>query len=85
MKQLSQKPSSHKKKQLKRISPKVLKAIYIEAGQYALHLSKLIFGGIILTMVINADINKIVTFAIGCISIIGLTTIGFILYKKGKE
>ncbi len=85
MKQLSQKPSSHKKKQLKRISPKVLKAIYIEAGQYALDLSKLIFGGIILTMVINADINKIVTFAIGCISIIGLTTIGFILYKKGKE
>ncbi len=84
MKQLSQKPSSHKKKQLKRISPKVLKAIYIEAGQYALDLSKLIFG-IILTMVINADINKIVTFAIGCISIIGLTTIGFILYKKGKE
>ena len=83
MKQLSQKPSSHKKKQLKRISPKVLKAIYIEAGQYALDLSKLIFGGIILTMVINADINKIVT--IGCISIIGLTTIGFILYKKGKE
>ena len=85
MKQLPKNPSYHKKKQPKGISPKVLKAIYIEAGQYTLDLSKLIFGGVILTMITNADINRIITFAIGCISIIVLTIIGFILYKKGKE
>ena len=85
MKQIPQKPPSHKKKQPKGISPKVLKAIYIEAGQYTLDLSKLVFGGIILTMIINAEMNKIAIFAGGCITVIALTTVGFILYKKGKE
>ena len=85
MKQFQKNSYSYRKKHPKEISPKVLKAIYLEMSKDSLDLSKLTFGGIILTMITNADMNRIITFAIGCISIIVLTIIGFVLYKKGKE
>lgn len=85
MKQMQGNASIYRRKSQRGISQKVLKAIYLEASKYTLDLSKLVFGGIILTMIINADMNKIAIFVGGCITVTILTTIGFILYKKGKE
>lgn len=85
MKQMQGNAPFYRRKSQRGISQKVLKAIYLEASKYTLDLSKLVFGGIILTMIINADMNKIAIFVGGCITVIALTTVGFILYKKGKE
>ena len=69
----------------KAVSKELIKAIYLEVSKYVLDLSKLIFGGVILTIIIDADLNRLFTFVGGCMAVAILITIGLILYKKGKE
>lgn len=70
---------------LTRISRKTRKAFYLEASKYLSDISKLIFGGVILTNIINFNINKTITFAVGLFAIIGFTSLSLILFLKGKE
>ncbi|WP_370861588.1 DUF6722 family protein [Parabacteroides faecis] len=48
-------------------------------------LTKLIFGGLILTNVLNFNIDKIIIFAFGLLAVIGLTMLSLLLFFKGKE
>lgn len=61
------------------------KALYEEAGKYLLDVSKLIFGGVILAGVMNLNVDKLVLFIVGGISVILSAIVGFVLFKKGKE
>lgn len=72
-------------KLLPKISRKTRKAVYLEASKYINDLTKLIFGGIILTNILNFNINKTITFVIGFIAVIILTVFSFALFIKGKE
>ena len=66
-------------------SGKAKKELYVEVAKYTLDLSKLVFGGVILTLIINANINKIATFVFGCITLVIFVAIGYVLLKKGKK
>lgn len=74
-----------KLKFLKRISKKTRKAFYLETSKYLSDISKLIFGGIILTSILNFNISKTIIFIAGSITVIILTVFSFILFLKGKE
>ena len=60
------------------------KALYEEAGKYLLDVSKLIFGGVILAGVMNLNVDKLVLFIVGGISVVLSAIVGFVLFKKGK-
>lgn len=72
-------------KLLPKVSRKTRKAIYLEASKYINDLTKLIFGGIILTNILNFNINKMIIFVSGFIAVIILTAFSFALFLKGKE
>ncbi len=74
-----------KLKFLTRINKKTKKAAYLEASKYISDLTKLIFGGLILTNVLNFNIDKIIIFAFGLLAVIGLTMLSLLLFFKGKE
>lgn len=74
-----------KQKCLTRASRKTRKAFYLEASKYIGNLTKLIFGGIILTNILNFNIDKIIIFVSGFIAVIILTAFSFALFLKGKE
>lgn len=67
------------------ISMKMRKALYLEASKYLSDITKLIFGGILLTNTLNFNINKTIIFIAGSITVIVLTGFCFILFLKGKE
>lgn len=72
-------------KLLPKISRKTRKAIYLETSKYINDLTKLIFGGIILTNILNFNIDKMIIFVSGFIAVIILTAFSFALFLKGKE
>ena len=72
-------------KLLPKVSRKTRKAIYLEASKYINDLTKLIFGGIILTNILNFNIDKMIIFVSGFIAVIILTAVSFALFLKGKE
>lgn len=72
-------------KLLPKVTRKTQKAIYLEASKYISDLTKLIFGGIILTNILNFNINKVIIFVAGFIAVIILTAFSFALFLKGKE
>lgn len=74
-----------KQKFLTRISKKTQKAVYLEASKYISDLTKLIFGGIILTNILNFNIDKVIIFVAGTIAIIGFVILSLLLFLKGKE
>lgn len=74
-----------KLKFLTRISKKTQKAVYLEASKYINDLTKLIFGGIILTNILNFNIDKVIIFVAGTIAIIGFVILSLLLFLKGKE
>lgn len=63
----------------------VKKALYEEMGKYLLDVSKLIFGGVILAGVMNLEVDKIVLFLAGGVSVVFSAIVGLVLFKKGKE
>lgn len=74
-----------KLKFLTRISKKTQKAVYLETSKYISDLTKLIFGGIILTNILNFNIDKVIIFVAGTIAIIGFVILSLLLFLKGKE
>lgn len=61
------------------------KEFYLEASKYLSDITKLIFGGVILTNILNFNIDKRTTFVIGFITVIVLIVLSFVLFLKGKE
>lgn len=61
------------------------KALYEEAGKYLLDVSKLIFGGVILAGVMNLNVDKLVLFIVGGISVVLSAILGFVLFKKERS
>lgn len=68
-----------------KISKKTRKELYLEISKYPSDISKLIFAGVILTNVLNFNINKTIIFIAGSITVIIITSFSFILFLKGKE
>ena len=59
------------------------KKISIEMAKYFLDLSKLVFAGIIVTEIIDFNINKLLLFSVGLIFISLLTFLAYKLFKYG--
>lgn len=74
-----------KQKFIPRISQKTRKAFYLEISKYLGDITKLIFGGVILTNILNSNINKTITFVLGVVAICIFIGLSFILFLKGKE
>lgn len=58
-----------------------------QLGEYLVDVSKLIFGGVVLSMILEISHNKPVLLVIGAIATFGVATWGFILmnYKNKKS
>lgn len=54
-------------------------------GDYFLDISKLIFGGIILSSIVNEPINKWVICSIGSFFSLWLTILGFVLISNSTK
>lgn len=54
-------------------------------GDYFLDISKLIFGGIILSSIVNETINKWVIYSIGSFFSLWLTILGFVLISNSTK
>lgn len=67
------------------VSKKTRKEFYLEASKYLSDITKLIFGGVILTNILNFNIDKRTTFVIGFMTVIILIGFSFVLFLKGKE
>lgn len=54
-------------------------------GDYFLDISKLIFGGIILSSIVNEPMNKWVIYSIGSFFSLWLTILGFVLISNSTK
>ena len=59
------------------------KALYLKVGDFLLDLAKLVFGGIILTGIIDLNLDKVWLFLLGAIVAGGLAWWGFVTYQRG--
>jgi hypothetical protein len=66
------------KKKIK-IDNKTKQDLYEKFSNYALDLSKLVFGGVILAGIMNMDVNTTLLFGLGSLFVIILTILGYIL------
>ncbi|MBQ8655778.1 MAG: ABC transporter permease [Prevotella sp.] len=58
---------------------------YLKLSDFLLDLAKLIFGGIILTGIIDLEINKALLFITGSAVATILAVWGFVLYNRGTK
>lgn len=56
-----------------------------KTGDFFLDISKLIFGGIILSSIVNEPINKWVIYSLGLFFSLLLTILGFVLISNSKQ
>lgn len=56
-----------------------------ELGKYFIDISKLVFGGVVLSQVLNISQNKILIIALGLMASIIFALIGFMILKKLKK
>ena len=61
------------------------KAFYLKVSDFLLDLAKLVFGGIILTGIIDLDLEKAWLFSIGAAVAISLAIWGFRVYNRGMK
>lgn len=61
-----------------RIDSSTKRDLYDKFSDYALDLSKLIFGGVILAGIMGLSVNTTILFIIGAISVIILSLVAFI-------
>ena len=59
------------------------KALYLKVSDFLLDLAKLVFGGIILTGIIDLDLDKVWLFLLGASVAGGLAWWGFVTYQRG--
>lgn len=68
-----------------KVSKKTRKEFYLEASKYLSDITKLIFGGVILTNIVSFNFNKTYTFVLGLLAVIAFIFFSCILFLKGKE
>jgi len=57
-----------------------------EIGKFFVDIAKLVFGGVVLSTILEIDIkNKITVLLIGCAVTIVFAIIGFVLIKRKKK
>ena len=61
-----------------------MKGMKKELGKYLLDISKLVFGGVILSAVIDISENKLMIIAVGFLANVILALAGFLLIKLKK-
>ena len=61
------------------------KSLSRKTGDYLLDLSKLVFAGVILTGVVDLDLNKAWLFSTGAFVASSLAAWGFFEYKRGID
>ena len=61
------------------------KSLSRKIGDYLLDLSKLVFAGIILSGIVDLDLNKVWLFSVGAFVAASLAIWGFFEYKRGTE
>ncbi|MBQ1773679.1 MAG: hypothetical protein IIZ97_05455 [Prevotella sp.] len=59
------------------------KALYLKASDFLLDLAKLVFGGIILTGIIDLDLDKVWLFSTGALVAGIFAWWGFKIYNRG--
>lgn len=62
--------------------------LYGEIGKYSLDISKLVFGGIILAVIMKLDINRVLLFVLGGTVVLLLAIAGFafiVLSNRKKQ
>ena len=57
-----------------------------EVGKYFIDISKLVFGGVVLSTILKIeDFSKVKIFAAGILATIILAIVGFIIYKQSEK
>jgi hypothetical protein len=51
-------------------------------GDFFIDIAKLVFGGVVLSLILALEINKVAVLSIGVFTIIALAIFGFVLYNK---
>lgn len=70
----------NQKKKRERITDAEKKEAYKEASKFVLALAKLIFAGVILSSIMDMDIDKALVFGIGTAIVFGLMAVGAFFY-----
>ena len=59
------------------------KAYYLKLGDFLLDVAKLVFGGIILTGIIDFKLDKVTLFVAGITFVLTFSVWGFAIYRRG--
>jgi hypothetical protein len=51
-------------------------------GDFFVDIAKLVFGGVVLSLILNLEINKVAVLSAGMFATISLAVLGFVLYRK---
>lgn len=73
------------KKDRRYFRKETLSKLYLEASRYNLDLSKLIFGGIILSGIMGMQIEKAYLLIVGLIAVILTALFGFIMFLLANK
>lgn len=73
------------KKNRRSFRKETLSKLYLEASRYSLDLSKLIFGGIILSGIMGMQIEKAYLLIVGLIAVILTALFGFIMFLLANK
>lgn len=73
------------KKDRRSFRKETLSKLYLEASRYSLDLSKLIFGGIILSGIMGMQIEKTYLLIVGLIAVILTALFGFIMFLLANK
>ena len=73
------------KKDRRYFRKETLSKLYLEASRYSLDLSKLIFGGIILSGIMGMQIEKAYPLIVGLIAVILTALFGFIMFLLANK
>jgi hypothetical protein len=64
---------------------KTTSKLCLEASKYSLDLSKLVFGGVILSGIMGMNINRIYLLSVGFITVFLTAMLGLILFVLGNK
>ena len=73
------------KKNRRYFRKETLSKLYLEASRYSLDLSKLIFGGIILSGIMGMQIEKAYLLIVGLLAVILTALFGFIMFLLANK
>ncbi|MDR3133255.1 MAG: hypothetical protein LBU42_04445 [Prevotellaceae bacterium] len=60
------------------------KKIREKLGDFFIDIAKLVFGGVVLSIILDLEMNKMIVLSAGIITTASLAWLGFYLYNKKK-